>query len=352
MRVFKKCLFCALVVAFAASDALASQVCQYYSNRTVEICGPPSVGVVNANCPSGQGLAWCGLEYNPGSNWAGPHGNGFHDYVTNTSGHYSQSPGFDSQYWLNNWSLANGGPTFQLCNSLTWSNSVSCYGQLVNKTNLMGPNSSPPYYRAPYGTPARGSSGPYDLSCNPSATSGACDQGYYPVVTDPNKPIIIQFGTVSGNNTTGYQCTGCISEFSVFWGSVDSWNTIVFIDASGQVSQITAGNCASQPGCLSFTGTQVAGSGVNRQNNVASYIEDFKDGSGQLAWQTVEFYSSSPAFEFDNIAWVTNACAYVNNCPGPGTNTSGPPVPEPSSFVLLCTGALGVAGALKRRFFR
>jgi hypothetical protein len=328
------------------SNAIA-QICHFTSsNSTVLLCVPAPNAVGNAPCPTGT--SWCGLGYRPsgGSVYAGPSGNGFHDYVPGSAnslnnGHFT-SAGFDSQYWLNQNTGANG-PTFGLCNSTTWSSSVTCYGQLVKGSNAWTPSPGT-YYKAPYGkvvNPPQGVT--FDTSCNSAAGAGyACDAGYYLTTTDPNNPITIQFGkNVFQSGTGKWQCTNCISDFTFYWGSVDAWNTVTLKDASGA--------------SVTYTGAQAFGTSTSGQNNVNSYMMEFKVQPGQLAWQSVMLSSSSPAFEFDNIAWVTSSCAYVGATPCPAapiTNGTNSPVPEPSAFVLLWTGLAGAGFTLRRRYLR
>jgi hypothetical protein len=257
----------------------------------------------NASCPSG--ITWCGLGFKPsgGSSFYGSSGNGFHDYVP-TQASLPDGPG--SQTWLNTQSNAHnsGVPQFTLCGGGV------CSGSLVN-------TSSANNWRQP-------------------GNSTQTDLGWYLTTISTSNPIKIQFGTVGGNSTSGYTCSHCISEFSLYWGSVDTWNTITFTDVAGNK--------------VSFTGSQVvrANSTIPTlgQNNIASFVYDFQlqysgVGTAPYLWQSVSFSSSAAAFEFDNINWVTAT--------GIIAAPLAAPTPEPSSLAMFVIGLCGIVTSVRRR---
>ena len=249
---------------------------------------------------------WCGLGYTPsgGSTFFGSSGHGFHDFTPTAL--YQTDPGPHSENWLNTHN--NGGPTFNLCGGTTTCNGQLSQGSVADR------------WRAP-GAP---------LSSNPTQPDPAqTDQGYYLTTTNATASITINFGTSHQSTSGNWICTGCISEFVVYWGSVDSWNSIVLTDASNAPITILGSSAWTNLG----------------QNDITSTVVDITRSRGQLAWKSVTFVSSSPAFEFDNISWITSSCAYIGAtiCPtGSDTiETTSAPTPEPSSLLLLLTGAAG-----------
>jgi hypothetical protein len=129
-----------------------------------------------------------------------------------------------------------------------------------------------------------------------------------------------------------------IKDFALYWGSVDTWNTVTFKDTNN----ITH----------TFSGSQIPSynSWDPNGNNTTSILVHFSVPSGGKPWTQVAFSSCDtsgvckPAFEFDNLEWVVAP----SGCCGVTTGSSAP-VPEPSGLMMLGTGLVGVAGWLQRR---
>jgi len=143
------------------------------------------------------------------------------------------------------------------------------------------------------------------------------------------------FGDFSnGPDTTNYLSTGIGSVTLTFstdhhylgllWGSVDGYNTLSFYDGANLVGLITGADVWA-----SANGDQ----GVN-----GSYYANI---TSDIPFDSVVASSSNYAFEFDNVAYVSEA----------GTNGANPPanVPEPSALALFCTAVLGFVGLGRTR---
>lgn len=137
----------------------------------------------------------------------------------------------------------------------------------------------------------------------------------------------------NGADATPYLSTGIGSVTLTFssdqlylgllWGSVDNYNTLSFYDGVSLVGSIT--------------GTDVWASANGDQGvNGTFYVNTISD----LAFDSVIASSTNYAFEFDNVAF--NSEAFIRN------------VPEPASLTLFCTGLVALVGLgrVRRRMAR
>ena len=290
--------------------------CLIVSGTSISVCTPPTNAISTVTCPGSSNF--CGLSYKP-TGWsnlsttATP--DGFHDY---TPGTYDPTdPGHDSQQWLNA-KFSSLNVTFNLCNT---SNPPSCYGQLAQGTVTVSTGGSADKWRAPT-DPTYGD-----------------DKGYYLATTSTTNSITLQFGTVTTGSNGKPLCTNCINYFALYWGSVDSWNTIEFKDANNHVVDIT--------------GSQAFPTAILGQNDTASFMTYFSVFSGYM-WQSVTIKSSNPAFEFDNVSWhPTTATCIGTSCTfiPPGGSPSVP-TPEPSGVSLVAGAGVAIAASLRRKIRR
>ena len=115
-----------------------------------------------------------------------------------------------------------------------------------------------------------------------------------------------------------------LTSLSLYWGSIDTYNTLKLLDANNNVlATITGGSIPPANGNQSASST-------NRRVNI-----DF--GLTGSSFRKLQFVSTQAAFEFDDIAVQTVVRGSV--------------VPEPSTVVLLAAGLglIGVAGSRRKR---
>lgn len=144
------------------------------------------------------------------------------------------------------------------------------------------------------------------------STDGAGSGFGYLTTTAAASPVTLQL-----DGTTGYR------QVSFYWGSIDTYNTIQLLDASGNL--INADLTFS-----SFTGTQVAppadgNQGLPQTNGRAT----FTIGAGDQGIAGLRFISTGNSFEVDNIAFSSA-------------------IPEPATWAMMIVG-FGMVGAAMRR---
>src|SRR5271165_5130108 len=151
--------------------------------------------------------------------------------------------------------------------------------------------------------------------------------------------------SLSFSNAAG----GAVKTFALYWGSVDTWNTITFTDTNNGAHTFTGSNLLSTaPNAFSFS---------QAPNNVTSILVKFTVDPGQYPWKTISFTSCdasnncAPAFEFDNIQWVDAGTSCPTTCGPIGPPPGSSPVPEPSSMLLLGTGVVSFATQLRRKLY-
>ena len=112
---------------------------------------------------------------------------------------------------------------------------------------------------------------------------------------------------------------GTFDYFGIFWGSVDSYNTLEFYNGEDLVARFT-GSDAIDPS--DANGNQTA-PGTNL------YVNFYFD--ADEVFDSFVMSSTSMAFEADNIA------------------VGAAPVPEPATIILLGAGLIGLAGASRKK---
>jgi len=139
---------------------------------------------------------------------------------------------------------------------------------------------------------------------------------------DKSKYLVVSYPNSSGTETVKLS-GGPYKNFGLYWGSIDTYNTITFLGAGG--TPITGG---------SFTGTTflnelalLGKDSTSGSNGTSSYVE-FTDSSGANI-TGVEFSTSQPAFEADNLSVAGG-------------------VPEPATWAMMLIG-FGLVGLQLRR---
>lgn len=140
---------------------------------------------------------------------------------------------------------------------------------------------------------------------NAMGAEPARDKSNY-LATTPGDPATLK-------STKGFE------NVSFYWGSGDTYNTVTLLDEKGNAIQ-------------SYTGSQVFfPANGNRIGASTNRRVDFTTSGSTSPIYGLEFQSSAPAFEVDNIAFMT-----------PSPPAGG--VPEPTTWTMIISG-MGLVGA-------
>lgn len=154
------------------------------------------------------------------------------------------------------------------------------------------------------------------------AAAPAGDASAYFSVPDANGGA--SFGTAI-IDFSGYLGSQSLSSLSFYWGSIDTYNSLRFLDAAGNALNIT--------GYGSFlTGSDIAAPANGDQSIANTNRRVFFDLSGTPTFAKLELTSNGRAFEIDDIA-----------------GTTATTVPEPSTYALMAAGLAAVAVVRRRR---
>ncbi len=130
---------------------------------------------------------------------------------------------------------------------------------------------------------------------------------------------------------TAYGLTHPVNSFSVYIGSVDTYNYIDVLDKNLNVIGTISGS--QLPGNNGDQGASI----TNRRAYISATAGESLGG--------LRFHSSGVAFEYDNIA--VSARTYSNVPPGAVLATA--PIPEPAVWVLMLGGFALTGFAARRR---
>jgi hypothetical protein len=160
------------------------------------------------------------------------------------------------------------------------------------------------------------------ITAAPWTPTGIESRNYF--ATQPSGDITISYGQNQ-------------QYFGVMWGSVDSYNTLSFYNNDRLVEQVSGRDVASNP-----DGNQAA---------KGTYFANFNF-NGETSFNRVVFASSTPAFEFNMIAFSTRTQAITPTEVaklGPLTGPQTVTVPVNAAPVAGSPLLLGVLGWWRRR---
>jgi hypothetical protein len=148
----------------------------------------------------------------------------------------------------------------------------------------------------------------YDIHLGSDGNGSAPANGPTDADRDTTHYLSVYGGTANLSGSTLY------NSVSLFWGSIDGYNTLNLMQGGTVVGTVNAGTIGA-----GSNGDQL-GMNTNRRVNITS----------DVAFDGLQFVSTSSAFEVDNIKFL---CAAV---------------PEPATWAMMI-GGIGFAGASLRR---
>jgi hypothetical protein len=169
----------------------------------------------------------------------------------------------------------------------------------------------------PTGLQATSVPGQYSFSGSGTVVSSSLSGAYAAPVGDTT-PYLATTGTENLVFSSAY------TQFGLYWGSIDSYNTLNFFKGGSLVGSFSGAGVASAPS--GPNGSQTSGD-TNRYVTFSF--------TGGDAFDTVQFVSTTPAFEVDDL--TANGQSLVAG------------VPEPSTWAMIFLGFLGVGFMAYRR---
>jgi fibronectin-binding autotransporter adhesin len=169
--------------------------------------------------------------------------------------------------------------------------------------------------------PANFTDGGLTFSGDGAIVMGSVSSAYAEPYTDTTPYLSTGYDGTQGLMTETVTFSQPQWEFGLFWGSMDSYNTLEFYNGSTLVGTFTGDSVTAPP------------SGANGdQGSFATnrYVNFFGE------YTSVEFLSTSPAFEIDNISAGSS----------PTLSSS---VPEPSTWALMLLGLVGLGYAARNQ---